>query len=78
MTPLHVVGDFLRDWLLRVPLGVVQALFVLLPTALLIWVLCLPRSATTPPDGHGGWSENLKFGAALALLFQIAIYLLMA
>ncbi|NOX55349.1 MAG: hypothetical protein GXP27_13115 [Planctomycetes bacterium] len=77
MTPLHVVGDFLRSWLLRVPLEAVQVLFVLLPTVLLIWVLRLPRSETTPPDGHGGWSENLKFGAALALLIQIAIYALM-
>ncbi|HID22691.1 MAG TPA: hypothetical protein EYP14_09865 [Planctomycetaceae bacterium] len=78
MTLLHVVGEFLRNGLLQVPLGAAQVLFVLLPTVILIWVLRLPRSETTPPDGHGGWNENLKFGAALALLLQIAIYLLMA
>jgi len=75
MTPLHLVGNTLRALLMRVPLPAVRVLFVLLPLGLLIWVLALPRSATTPPDGHGGWSENLKYGAALALILQIAIYL---
>jgi len=77
MTPLHVVGDALRDLLMRVPLQAVRALFVFLPLIILIWVLTLPRSATTPPAGRGGWSENLKFGAALALIIQIAIYVLL-
>ena len=77
MTPLHWIGDLLRALLMQVPLWAVRVLFVLLPVLLLVWVLTLPRSATTPPDGHGGWSENLKYGAAAALLIQIVVYLLL-
>ncbi|HIF34231.1 MAG: hypothetical protein ABGX22_20540 [Pirellulaceae bacterium] len=77
MTPLHWIGESLREVLGRVPLGIVRLLFVGTLVALLIWVLFLPKERTTPPGGAKRWDENLKFGAAVALLIQIAIYSLL-
>lgn len=77
MTPLHAIGSFLRELLLQVPLAAVQALFVALPIAVLIWVLLLPRKDTTPPEGSGRWDENLKLGASIALIAQVLIYTLL-
>ncbi len=77
MTPLHRVGDFLRNLLLLVPLWAVKCLFLAVPVTLLVWVLWLPREQTTPPDDSGTWTANLKVGAALALLAQIVIYALL-
>ena len=74
MTPLHHIGQLVRDLLLQIPLPVVRALFLAVPILLLIWVLRLPREATTPPESEGRAGENLKYAAALALLIQIAIY----
>lgn len=74
MTPLHEIGDYLRELLLRVPMGVVRGLFVLFPAAVLAWVLFLPRSQTTPPKAETRLSENLKIWAAAALVIQILIY----
>ena len=74
MTPLHDFGDFLRQALQTVPLLAVRILFVASLVALLVWVLRLPPSATTPPGGAKRWDENLKLGAALALIIQILIY----
>ena len=73
-TPLHTIGDFLRELLLQIPLPVARGLFLALPILLLIWVLCLPREVTTPPDGSKRWDENLKVGAVAALAAQILIY----
>ena len=78
MTPLHAIGEAFRHLMIAVPIPVVRAIFLLLLVALLTWVLCLPKSVTTPA-GAGRtpqhWSENLKLWAAVAILFQIAIYL---
>ena len=38
-----------------------------------IWVLRLSASKTCPPGGAKRWDENLKFGAVLAVVIQIAI-----
>jgi len=79
VTPLHQVGDLFRQALLSVPLPLVRLLFVGSLVALLIWVVKLPRSATTAtaapgsPDSTG----NLKAGAVVALVIQIAIYSLL-
>jgi len=73
VTPLHVVGEFLRELLLRVPLGAARALFVGTLVVLLIWVLRLAPEETT--GRAGGTHHNLKPWAALALLVQIVIYL---
>ena len=77
MTPLHYFGEFLRQALQTIPLLAVKILFVASLVALLVWVLRLPESATTPPGGARRWDENLKLGAALALAIQILIYSLL-
>ena len=77
MTPLHQFGDALRTAMLAVPLAAVRGLFLLTLVAVLIWVLRLPASATTPDGGAKRWDENLKVGAAVALLLQITIYTIM-
>lgn len=74
MTILHEIGDGIRGVLLEVPLPVVRALFVISLLVVLIWVLRLPRSETTPEDGSGRWDENLKAVAGVALGIQILVY----
>lgn len=74
MTPLHALGDFLRNLLSQVPLWAVRVIFVLLLVVLLVWVLSLPRTEMRPPGGQPRWDANLKLWAAVALLIQIAIY----
>jgi len=77
MTPLHHLGEFFRDLLLRVPLDGVRGLFVAALAGLLLWVLWLPREQTCPPAAPGRPLQNLKLWAALALLLQIVIYLVL-
>jgi hypothetical protein len=74
MTPLHQLGDLLRNGLAQLPLPVVRGLFLALPLLILIWVLTLPAEVTRPPDSKGGWFENLKVWAAAALVIQLVIY----
>jgi hypothetical protein len=74
MTPLHHLGDFLREWFASIPLAVVRGIFIAVPVVLLIWVLLLPRHVTTPPGGPQRWDANLKIWAALALVIQIILY----
>jgi hypothetical protein len=74
VTPLHQFGELVRRSLQAIPLPTVRILFVASLVALLIWVLRLPRSATCPEGGAKRWDENLKLGAAAALLIQILIY----
>ncbi|OHB74973.1 MAG: hypothetical protein A2W31_11910 [Planctomycetes bacterium RBG_16_64_10] len=77
MTPLHQVGQWVREMLLRIPLPVVRAIFLAVPILLLVWVLSLPRSETRSPEGTGGWSGDLKVMAAVALLLQVVVYSLL-
>lgn len=74
MSPLHYVGETVRGLLELVPLWGVRCLFVGSLIAVLVWVLRLPASETTPPGGAKRWDENLKVGATLALVLQIIIY----
>ncbi len=74
MTPLHWIGEAVRDVLTALPLPAVRGLFLALPAIVLLWVLRLPREATTAPSSEGGWSANLKVGAAVALVLQIVLY----
>ncbi len=74
MTPLHHIGNAIRESLASIPLPVVRGLFLALLIGLLIWVLRLPRSETTTTSETGESSMNLKWGAALAILLQIVIY----
>jgi len=75
MTPVHQFGEFLRQSLQTIPMAAIRVLFVGTLVGLLIWVIRLPRSATTPSGGAKRWDENLKVGASLAILFQILIYI---
>ena len=77
MSLLHTIGDFSRELLGGIPLPVVRALFLALPVLLLIWVLALPREATTPAGSKRRGGDNLKIWASIALLIQIAIYSLL-
>lgn len=77
MSPLHHLGDFLRELLLQIPLGLARALFILLMAGLLVWVLTLPRHQVAPPARKVRITENLKVWAATSLLIQIVIYSLM-
>jgi hypothetical protein len=76
MTPLHTIGNFVRDAFLQVPLPLARTLFIALPALLLVWVLSLPKEAVACPNATAPprWDENLKLWAAVALTIQVAIY----
>ena len=74
MTPIHQIGEAVRAAMLSIPLPLVRALFVATCVAVLVWVLRLPRSATTPPQGANRWDENLRITAAVAVVIQIVVY----
>ncbi len=75
MSPLHQFGLLLRQALAAVPLSAVRLLFVAVPLLILVWVLTLPDDRTCRPGDSSLWN-NLKWWAAVALLIQIAIYVL--
>ena len=80
MSPLHQIGETIRQALLSIPLGAARAIFLLFLGGLLVWVLTLPRAQTRPPECDGAnvrLSENLKFWAAVSLVLQLVIYALM-
>jgi hypothetical protein len=73
MTPLHAVGDFFRELLLRVPLPAARVLFLTLLIAVLVWV-----AVRGPDPGEDpARARTLKIWAAAALVLQILIYTLM-
>jgi len=74
MTPLHILGQAIREALQTIPLTAVRLMILGSLAMLLIWVLRLPTRETTPPGGARRWGENLKPAAALAILIQILIY----
>lgn len=74
---LHQIGQSIRELLQQIPLGMVRGLFVASLLVVLVWVLRLPASVTSPPGGARRWDENLKIGAAIAIAIQIAIYSLL-
>ena len=74
MTLLHTLGEFVRELLAWIPLSWGRGLFVAVPVLLLIWVLALPREATTSKEYPRRISGNLKLWASVALLIQIAVY----
>lgn len=76
MTPLHEIGQAVRDALQLVPLGAVRAIVVALLVLLLMWVIRLPRAATVDVRG-GDRGVDLRWGAAAALVIQIVIYVLL-
>lgn len=74
MTPLHHLGDFLRNLLLQIPLGLVKIIFIAVPLLLLIWVMRRPRDQSADPS-QSDKPVDLRPWAALALGFQVLIYL---
>ena len=70
---LHGIGQHLRELFLQVPLSVARGLFLAVFFALMIWIVQMPRSATTPA-AHSPWHEDLRIWAWLALLFQLFVY----
>ena len=74
MTPLHWIGNFFRELLLTIPLPVVRGIFLAIPIVLLVWVLLLPPTMTTPPGEPRRLATDLKTWAAISLLVQILIY----
>jgi uncharacterized iron-regulated membrane protein len=70
MTLLHTIGQSVRDALQAIPLGLVRGAILLALAGLLIWVIRLPRSETKPDNEV----VDLRWGAAAALLIQMAIY----
>ncbi|QDV48036.1 hypothetical protein [Gimesia fumaroli] len=73
MTPLHHIGNFIRELVVPIPLWCVRALFLGTLIAVLIWVVRLPKENTTPSE-TAPWYQNLKIWACLALAIQIVIY----
>ncbi|WP_417392134.1 hypothetical protein [Gimesia sp.] len=73
MTPLHHIGNFVRDLVIQIPMSAVRLLFVGTLVAVFIWVLRLPRETTTAENATH-WYQNLKVWACLALAIQIVIY----
>lgn len=80
MSPLHQIGEAIRELLLQIPLGAARGLFLLFLAGLLVWVLTLPRAQTIPPGTEARkvrLSERLKFWAAVSLVVQLLIYALL-
>ena len=80
MSPLHQIGEGIRNLLLSIPLGAARAIFLLFLAGLLVWVLTLPKAQTRPPESERAkvrLSENLKFWAAVSLVLQLVIYAVM-
>lgn len=80
MSPLHQIGEAIRELLLKIPLSAARGLFLLFLAGLLVWVLSLPRRETTPAGSEPGQvrlSEKLKLWAAISLALQLLIYLLL-
>jgi hypothetical protein len=73
MTPLHQLGELIRQALLQIPLGMVKAAFVAVPLVLVIWLWRLP-----PPEEPGTPdSASLKRWAIVALAVQAGVYALL-
>jgi len=77
MTPLHHIGEFIRQILTAIPLPMVRLLFAVFFLTLIVWVWRLPRERWAPSlDGETGLTANLKLWALVALGIQLALYLL--
>ncbi len=76
---LHALGEWLRGWLVAVPMPLVRALFVALPLLLLVWLWTLPLEGSgTETDiedvERSAPRRHLRCAATVALAFQVAIY----
>lgn len=76
MTPLHHIGEFVRDLMIAIPMPVARGLFALFFVALIIWVVRLPRDRWAPEgDGDIPLGSNLRVWALVALVVQLVIYM---
>lgn len=67
------IGDQLREVFLQIPLWIARGLFLGLLFALMVWVVQMPKSATTPKT-DSPWHEDLRVWAWLALVIQMFAY----
>jgi hypothetical protein len=70
MTPLHGIGDLLRNLFLAIPLEAARVLFLAQPVILLAWLFFIPRGQARPA---GAWTD-VRLWAAAALVLQILLY----
>lgn len=70
------IGEHLRHAFLQIPLWVARALFLGVFFGLMVWIVQLPKSATTP-RADAPWHEDLRVWAWLALVLQLAAYALL-
>lgn len=73
MTILHWIGEHLRNAFLQVPMWVARGLFLAVFFVLMVWIVQLPKSETTP-SANSPWHEDLRIWAWLALLIQLFVY----
>jgi hypothetical protein len=76
MSVLHWIGEELRMAFLRIPLTVARGLFLAILFVLMVWIVQLPKSATTP-RADCPWYEDLRIWAWLSLLIQLFAYALL-
>lgn len=72
MTPLHAIGAFFRDLMLRVPMPAVRALFLGSLLLVLAWVVLRKEK-----EGDARQARTLKLWAAAAVAIQILVYALL-
>jgi hypothetical protein len=70
------IGDQLREAFLLIPMWVARGLFLTLLFGLMVWVVQLPKSATTP-KADSAWHEDLRVWAWLTLVIQMFAYALL-
>lgn len=75
MTPLHTIGNWIRECLTAIPILSVRLLFVGSLVLLLIWILRLPKQyVTSPVSNNAHQTKNLRPVAIFAIVIQIVIY----
>ena len=70
------IGDQLRQAFAQIPLWAARGLFLAVFFALMVWIVQLPKAATTP-HANSPWHEDLRVWAWLALLIQLFAYALL-
>ncbi len=73
---LRIPGDFLRELVIAIPLGVARMLFLLYFALLIFWVLTRPKSDVQGTLPISKKQIDLRPYAIVALSGQIIIYLM--
>ena len=69
-------GEHLRTLFLQIPLWIARGLFLGVFFMLMVWIVQMPKSATTP-RADSPWHEDLRIWAWLALIVQMLVYSLL-